>query len=79
MWIFCDRSGLMTNLIAVPLVGFVLWLVVRLAQKAFRSLPPGPKGLSIVGDVLHITDQEWLASPQRKDEYGDISTLKLPP
>jgi hypothetical protein len=59
-------------LVAAPLVGFVLWLIVRLAQRSFRNLPPGPKGLPIFGDVLHIADLDWLASPQRRDEYGDI-------
>ncbi len=58
--------------VATPLVGFIFWLIARLAQRAFRNLPPGPKGLPIVGDVFHIADQDWLASPQRKDEYGDI-------
>ena len=60
------------HLATAPLVGFVLWLIVRLIQRAFRNLPPGPKGLPIIGDVFHIADQDWLASPQRKDEYGDI-------
>jgi hypothetical protein len=48
--------------------------MARLAhrQRALRKLPPGPKGLPILGDVLHIADQDWLASPQRMDEYGDI-------
>ena len=61
-----------THLAKAPLVGFILWLIARLVLRAFRNLPPGPKGLPIVGDVFHIADQDWLASPQRKDEYGDI-------
>ncbi|KAF8258894.1 cytochrome P450, partial [Lactarius quietus] len=65
-------------LVTVPLVGFILWLIARLAQRAFRNLPPGPKGLPLVGDVLHITDQDWLASPKRTDEYGHIK-LPIPP
>ncbi len=56
-------------LIAAPLI---LWFIARLAQRSFRNLPPGPKGLPIVGDVFHIANQGWLVSPQRKDEYGDI-------
>ena len=73
IWIPWDHSKFMTDLrvVAAPIVGIVFWLIARLAQKAFRNLPPGPKGLPIVGDVLHITDQDWLASPQRKEEYGD--------
>jgi hypothetical protein len=67
-----DRSTEL--LVAALLVGFILWLLARLAQRVSRNhLPPGPKGLPIVGDVLHIADLDWLASPKRKDEYGDIS------
>ena len=60
-------------LIAAPLIGFVIWLVTRLAQRTLRNLPPGPRGLPILGDVFHIGDQDWLASPKRRDEYGDIT------
>ena len=70
IWMRGDHS---TVVVVTPLVGFILWLIVRHSQRAFRNLPPGPKGLPIVGDVVHITNRDWLASPERRDEYGDIS------
>ena len=33
-----DRS--IDILVVAPLVGFILWLVARLAQRAFRNFPP---------------------------------------
>ncbi|KAH9047990.1 cytochrome P450 [Lactarius deliciosus] len=64
-------------LVATPLVGLVLWLIARLAQRAFRNLPPGPKGLPLVGNVLRAADNDWLASPQRKNDYGDLMYLSV--
>ncbi|KAF8273319.1 cytochrome P450 [Lactarius quietus] len=61
-------------LFATSLGGFILWLIARLAQRAFRNskLPPGPRGLPLIGDVRHMSDSKWLASPQRKDDYGEM-------
>ncbi|KAI9443598.1 cytochrome P450 [Lactarius indigo] len=61
-----------THHAAALLVAFILWLIVRRAQRALHTLPPGPKGLPIVGDVRHIADLDWLMSSKRRDEYGDM-------
>ena len=67
-------------LTAFLVVAGTLWLLARLVQSTIRAskLPPGPRGLPLVGDVLHIADQEWIASPQRRDDYGENSWSSMP-
>ena len=67
-----------TTLLAFLLLAGTLWIIARLARSFTRNLPPGPRGLPLIGDVLHIADQEWLASPQRRDDYGDDSPPLMP-
>ena len=72
-WILGGNNVPRTHVLlaAFLLVAGTLWLMARLTQSSIRSLPPGPKGLPFIGDILHIADQQWLASPQRRDDYGD--------
>ena len=74
-WILGGRKDTNTHLVTFLLVAGTLWLIARLTQSSRRSLPPGPRGLPLIGAVLHLTDQEWLASPQRRDDYGDTPHL----
>ena len=72
-WMYDGISGRTTYLLfATSLGGFILWLIANLARRAFRNsnLPPGPRGFPLIGDVRHMSDNKWLASPQRRDDYG---------
>ena len=74
-WILGGGNNPTTHpLAAFFLLTGTLWLIAKLTQSYTRSLslPPGPKGLPFIGDFLHAADQTWLASPQRKNDYGDI-------
>ena len=74
-WILGGGNNPTTHhLAAFFLVTGTLWIIAKLTQSCTRSLslPPGPKGLPFIGDFLHAADQKWLASPQRKNDYGDI-------
>ncbi|KAH8997632.1 cytochrome P450 [Lactarius deliciosus] len=68
---FGDGSDRNTHLLAAFLL-LAGGLIARLAQSYIRNLPPGPRGLPLIGDVLHIANPEWLASPKRKEEYGEM-------
>ncbi|KAI0306216.1 cytochrome P450 [Multifurca ochricompacta] len=54
------------------LLSSICLFITYLSKRSYRNLPPGPKGLPFIGDIRHAADQIWLASPERKNEYGEL-------
>ncbi|KAF9237437.1 cytochrome P450 [Melanogaster broomeanus] len=63
----------------VFLFGAGLYLVKRLLySKHLRSLPPGPTGWPVVGNLFEISaDKSWLDFAELGKKYGDISSISI--
>lgn len=62
-------------LISGILVFLAFWHYVRKARPSQLPLPPGPKGLPVVGNLFDIpTDKPWLVYDKWFQQYGVYST-----
>ncbi|KAJ3548837.1 hypothetical protein NMY22_g1117 [Coprinellus aureogranulatus] len=63
----------------ICLVLLVLLLVVRIVRgKHANELPPGPKGLPFLGNLLDMpSEQEWLTFARWGEAWGDICSVTV--
>ena len=61
-----DHIGLLVSLLAVV-------LAVRYVRSPWRSVPPGPRGLPILGNALQLKDKTWMFRRDCKDAYSVLS------
>ncbi|KAH8992362.1 cytochrome P450 [Lactarius akahatsu] len=64
------RGGL-----AVLVLSLALILVVRYSTSPWRRVPPGPRGLPLIGNVLELRDKVWLFQSDCKQKYEDVMYL----
>ncbi|KAH8980328.1 cytochrome P450 [Lactarius hatsudake] len=57
------------------LVGVGVLLAFRYVRSPYRSVPPGPKGLPIIGNVLQLSDKSWMFKQDSKQRFRDMIYL----
>ena len=68
-------QNLFANHIGLCVVLFVTVVFVRYARSPMRSVPPGPRGLPFLGNVLQVQDKKWMLGRDCKHAFSVFSLM----
>ena len=68
-------SSLSINQSLLALVTAYLFIKVLLSINAKGPLPPGPRGLPVLGNIFQIPKFQWLKYTEWKEVFGNLFSL----
>ena len=66
-----------TGLISLLSIILLKLCYVRYTRSPWRKLPPGPRGLPVLGNIRQLNDKRWLTSRDCKGTYGMLGSRLL--
>jgi hypothetical protein len=66
---FISFSRLLTPHVGV-IFGVAIIMAVQYARSPWRKVPPGPKGLPILGNAFELKDKRWMFNKDCKQKFG---------
>ncbi|KAH8981446.1 cytochrome P450 [Lactarius hatsudake] len=70
VWNLATTRGGLAVVLSLALI-----IVVRYSTSPWRRIPPGPRGLPLIGNVLELQDKVWLFQSDCKQKYEDVMYL----
>jgi hypothetical protein len=69
-------SQLLTPRLGLFVTLFII-LVTRYVRSPWRKVPPGPKGLPILGNALQLWNKDWMYEKECKQKFGSSNSILL--